>query len=399
MTIVGSTYFEFCMFPYWKELYGSGWRAACSLSEHTDDINFYTYLASRDNDLFKLNPVSQKIKSFSFQSIEQTLGFEYFHGLTQPKITPNPYSIQQNQIIEVSDDVILRYGFIEGDAKVNGKKVVYDPQSATNPKDFYENGSTADELVMVLNFREAALLCDSTDLEEIKSKLLQNNTTALVLKLGPQGGKVITKDQTTSYNVYKTKSVFPIGSGDVFAAFITYFWGREGYEIGEAAMYASKTVATYCESQTLPINPNFLTKSFVDVIEREPHRSKKIYLAGPFFTMQQRWLIEEARDNLKSRGIDVFSPIHDVGKGIADDVVPADIEGIEQSDVLFAIVDGLDSGTIFEIGYARALGKGVVVYVENETEENLKMLSGTGCEIESDFVTAIYKSKWLAMES
>jgi nucleoside 2-deoxyribosyltransferase len=115
--------------------------------------------------------------------------------------------------------------------------------------------------------------------------------------------------------------------------------------------------------------------------------------------MQQRWLIEEARDNLKSRGIDVFSPIHDVGKGIADDVVPADIEGIEQSDVLFAIVDGLDSGTIFEIGYARALGKGVVVYVENETEENLKMLSGTGCEIESDFVTAIYKSKWLAMES
>jgi hypothetical protein len=127
MTIVGSTYFEFCMFPYWKELYGSGWRAACSLSEHTDDINFYTYLASRDNDLFKLNPVSQKIKSFSFQSIEQTLGFEYFHGLTQPKITPNPYSIQQNQIIEVSDDVILRYGFIEGDAKVNGKKVVYDP--------------------------------------------------------------------------------------------------------------------------------------------------------------------------------------------------------------------------------------------------------------------------------
>lgn len=398
MTIVGSTYFEFCMFPYWKELYGSGWRAVCALYEHINDINFYSYLADKDKELLELNPIYNKIKSTHLCPIDKTLNFEYFHGLTQPKILPDPCLIQQNQILEVSDDIILRYGFIEGDAKVKGKKVVYDPQSATNPKDFYENGSTADELVMVLNFREAALLCGSVNIEDIKTKLLKNNTIALVLKLGPQGGKVITKKETTTYNAYKTKSVFPIGSGDIFAAFIAYFWGKEGRNINEAAICASKAVATYCESQTLPIKTNFLTKHYDDVIENNSRKNKKIYLAGPFFTMQQRWLIEEARNNLISHSIDVFSPIHDVGKGIADDVVPEDIKGIQQSDILFAIVDGLDSGTIFEIGYAIALKKDVIVYVENETEENLKMLEGTGCQIESDFVTAIYKAKWLAME-
>lgn len=399
MTIVGSTYLEFSMFPYWKELYGSGWRAVCALAAHTDNINFYSYLADNEKKILSANPIYHDINSIQLYPIDKTLRFEYFHGLTQPKIFPHPCLIQKNQPIEVIDDVILRYGFIEGDAKVNGKRVIYDPQSATDPKCFYANGSVAKELVIVLNFREAVLLSDSDNLEEIKRQLLNHNTVALVLKLGPQGGKVITKDKIIEYNAYKTKNVFPIGSGDVFAAFIAYFWGEMNQNIYEAAIYASKAVATYCDTQTLPINPKFTAKTYSEVVNNNKHVNKKIYLAGPFFTMQERWLVEEARNNLKQHGFDVFSPVHDVGKGIAEDVVPADIEGIEQSDVLFAIVDGLDSGTIFEIGYARALGKGVVVYVQNETEENLKMLEGTDCQIENDFVTAIYKAKWLAMES
>ena len=94
----------------------------------------------------------------------------------------------------------------------------------------------------------------------------------------------------------------------------------------------------------------------------------------------------------------VFSPYHDVGEGEAEDVVPKDIEALDVCDCVFAIVDGLDSGTLFEIGYAVAKGKKVVVYVENETEGTLKMLKGTGCEIESDFTTAVYKTIWNATE-
>lgn len=401
MTVVGSTYFEFCMFPHWNELYGSGWRAVCALAVHTKNITFHSYLSEDDKETLSLNPIYHEIESINLSLIEQTLHFEYFHGMTVPKISPEPCLIQQNQTIKVTDDIVLRYGFIEGDAKVKGKKVVYDPQSSTAPKDYYENGSEAEELVIVLNFREATLLCGSAEINVIRDRLLQKNTVALILKLGPHGGKVITKTKTTAYYVYKTRSVFPIGSGDVFAAFIAFFWGQKDYGLEEAADLASKAVATYCESQTLPIKRNYIDKVYSPVIEStmQLKKKKKIYLAGPFFTMHQRWLIEEARNNLVSSDIDVFSPIHDVGKGVAEEVVPADIKGIVESDILFAIVDGLDTGTIFEIGYANALGKGVVVYVENESEEDLKMIEGTGCEIECDFVTAIYKAKWLALES
>jgi nucleoside 2-deoxyribosyltransferase len=49
---------------------------------------------------------------------------------------------------------------------------------------------------------------------------------------------------------------------------------------------------------------------------------------------------------------------------------------------------------VFEIGYARALGKPVVVFAQNVSEESLKMLEGTECDICDDFVTAIYRTAW-----
>jgi nucleoside 2-deoxyribosyltransferase len=115
--------------------------------------------------------------------------------------------------------------------------------------------------------------------------------------------------------------------------------------------------------------------------------------------MAQRWLIEQSRRHLSEQGFRVFSPFHDVGYGSAAEVVPADIAALKKSDFVFAIADGLDSGTLFEIGYAKALGKPVVAFVQNESEQNLKMLEGTNCEIASDFASAIYRMTWAAIES
>jgi len=402
MTIVGGTYFEFCIYPHWKELYGSGWRAVCALADHTKDIKFYSYVGKKDLELLSLNPIYNQICDTNLSIIEKTICFEYFHGLSKPTIIPDPCTTPKNKTINICDDVVLRYGFIEGDAKVKGKRVVYDPQSATSPKDFYENGSEANELVIVLNYREAMLLAGSKEINEIKSKLLQKNTVALILKLGPWGGKILTSDNEYSYNAYKTDFVFPIGSGDILAAFIAYFWGQENKELQEAVSMASKAVAIYCESQALPIKKSLMKKKkFLPIRQKDQNKNgyKTVYLAGPFFNMQQRWLIEESKMYLEDHYIQVFSPFHNVGKGIAKDVVPEDIQGIKNADILFAIVDGLDPGTIFEIGYAKSFGKNVVVYVENESQENLKMLEGTGCFIIHDFVTAIYKTKWLLLES
>lgn len=121
-----------------------------------------------------------------------------------------------------------------------------------------------------------------------------------------------------------------------------------------------------------------------------------VYLAGPFFTLAQLWLVEQALADLKAMGLRVFSPYHEVGHGSADDVVQLDLEGIDKADLVFAIGDGLDSGTIYEVGYTCAKAKPVIFYCENETDENKKMMGGSGCTLCDDYATAIYQTLWTA---
>ena len=47
---------------------------------------------------------------------------------------------------------------MEGDAKVAGEKVIFDPQSPNRPVSFKENRSEADHLAIVLNSTEARRL-------------------------------------------------------------------------------------------------------------------------------------------------------------------------------------------------------------------------------------------------
>jgi nucleoside 2-deoxyribosyltransferase len=89
-----------------------------------------------------------------------------------------------------------------------------------------------------------------------------------------------------------------------------------------------------------------------------------------------------------------FSPLHEVGPGPASIVGPADIKGLEKSDAVFAILNGLDAGTVFEVGYAVKKGIPVVCFAQNVAEESLKMVEGTGCEVVDDFVSALYRTIW-----
>lgn len=108
-------------------------------------------------------------------------------------------------------------------------------------------------------------------------------------------------------------------------------------------------------------------------------------------------MVGQARRDLLAMGLDVFSPYHDVGIGSAEDVVEKDLEGIRKCDVLLAIGDGLDSGTIYEMGYARALNKPVIFYAENESVQDKKMIEGSNCYITDDYVSAIYHTVWEAI--
>src|SRR5690606_24277958 len=219
----------------------------------------------------------------------------------------------------------------------------------------------------------------------------------VVIKMGPMGALVYDKGTISRVPAYRTKRVWKIGSGDTFAAHFALGWMDEGLSAHDAAVRASAATAFYCENQGFPaLNLLEQCKPIPRIPSERFKRGykPKVYLAGPFFSLAELWMVGQARRDLQAMGLKVFSPYHDVGVGSADDVVEKDLEGVKDCDALFAIGDGLDSGTIYEIGYARALDKPVVLYAENESQQDKKMMEGSDCVITDDYVSGIYQVVW-----
>jgi len=401
MRIVGGIYNERSVFPENDVIYGSGGRAAAALSLMNPNITLTSFMGEnrrRDieyhvKDIWKL--------MLDGYAVPEMVSFTYYHGLSSPIIRPTRLPVDNAPEIRVSGDVILQFGMLEGNAVVTGKRVIYDPQNPERPEHFDANGSTAQELAYVLNRAEAYRLTGQIEIAQAAKVLLdQPNVVVVVVKSGANGAKVYTATTTDHVAAYATSNVWPIGSGDVFAAAFAHFWGTENASPVEAARYASRAAALYCDRKQIPLHRDALTGTdFIFPILKpiRPPSDATIYLAGPFFTMSQLWLVEEARTALRNAGFNVFSPYHDVGIGDADKVVPADIQGIEDADVMFALCDGLDAGTLFEIGYAIKKGLPVVAFGEQPSDEAMKMLYGTNCKVFRDFTSAIYHAQWEAL--
>jgi nucleoside 2-deoxyribosyltransferase len=401
LDISGGAYFEVCVEPESNELFGSGLRAAAAVSGISKGVRLHTYVSERDRNNLLANAAGFGVQLLT-HAIPKSVRFHYLHGLGTPEISPPVHMIQPANPILVNAINVLRFGFLEGEAVVSGTRVVYDPQSPYNPRPFHENKSTAKRLAYVTNLREAAILTGKNKPENMGHVLLKKHRAEVaVIKQGTLGALVVTAERTTTVPPLKTDHVWPIGSGDVFSAAFAHFWAEKKMKPVDAATRASAATAYYCNSRQLPLPRNYLarTEAFPIVNTKSSKSSKAplIYLAGPFFTMAQRWLIDEARRSLQAQNVKVFSPLHDVGRGDAKKVVPADIDALNRCAAVFAILDGVDTGTIFEAGYARAKGIPVIAFVQNEHQDTLKMLQGTMCEITSDFVTAIYRAVWAAL--
>jgi len=399
--IAGGTYIENCIYPRWNEIYGSGFRAAASLVQHcSSGIRLSSFIPENQR-----SNIRTMADSFNFDlfcgATEVMASFSYFHGFSTPCINPHPITLSGIKPLTVKGQAVLRFGFIEGSAIVCGDKVVYDPQSPIFPRPFAENGSKAGELAVIANQREAALLsgCKGSPADLVVSLQKREKADIAIIKLGPRGCILADKKRLINIPAYETDFVWPLGSGDVFAAFFTYGWAELDLTPEEACRLASKAAAYYCNSRALPI-----PKDFDKIFEFQPvameslkEQKGKVYLAGPFFNIGQRWLIEEVREALLGLEVDVFSPLHEAGTGSADEVYDPDIAGLEKCDVVLACLDGLDSGTLYEIGYAQAKDKPVIVYVNSEPKERLKMMEGGGCVMTDDLCTAIYKTVWKAI--
>ncbi|MYA31845.1 MAG: nucleoside 2-deoxyribosyltransferase [Gammaproteobacteria bacterium] len=391
-TVVGGVYDEYCIEPYWDDVYGSGGRAAAALSTAIPDLRLVTYCAQSLKDGLENLKAAYRI-AISGISTHDGICFEYVHSLSVPRITPRPDAIQKHGELSVEDDVVLRFGMMEGSAHVKAKRAVYDPQSAFDPRPFGENGSNADTLALILNRAEAHCLTDETDTDAMARKLISNGeASVVVLKLGGHGALVATKEGSDVIPAYKSQSVWKIGSGDVFSAAFTLYWAVEHKDPTQAADLASRATSHYCGTRALPIPPADILCS--ELTEPVRPGSGQVYIAAPFFDLGEQWLVEEARTHLLKMGVRVFSPLHDVGIGPASRVTQQDLKGLDESDAVLAILNSGDPGTVFEVGYAVARGIPVVVLAQNMRPEDLKMPEGSGCRITQDLVSAIHHAVW-----
>lgn len=400
ITVVGGVYGEVCDFPRNQVIRGSAGRAAMALSTEAK-TSLFAFVDTEMRPQFQAICGKNDIQE-TFFIREQPIWFRYRHPLSEPVRYDTNNLSKCDSVITANKCLV--FGTIEERPTVRANKVIYDPQNVNTASVFSQNGSEANSIVYVVSLSEGKVLTQREDPEEIASEILNFvNVVGVIVKCGPQGAFVADKVQTEWVPCFPSERVYKIGTGDIYSAAIALFHLLDDHDLFESAWYASATVSRYVE---LPIERTLFKgkETIINVArqamnQRRPHcpkrlSDKKVYLAGPFFNTAQQWLIDEARETLQSFGLEVFSPIHDVGEGPSDEVAPLDIAGIDASDIVLAILDGNDPGTLFEIGYARGRDIKVIVIAESCFERDLTMILGSGCGVASDFSTGIYAVCW-----
>lgn len=98
-------------------------------------------------------------------------------------------------------------------------------------------------------------------------------------------------------------------------------------------------------------------------------KKKKIYFAGPLFTHAELEYNRKIKDLLVKKEFSVFLPQEDAEdttdereKQSQEHIFKKCVEGVDSSDILVAVLDGIDvdSGTAWEIGYAYSKGKPII---------------------------------------
>jgi hypothetical protein len=400
--VVGGTYDERVIVPAREEVAGSGLRSAAALGSQVG-VRLATAL-----DVGTAPTAESAFATLSIDAViverDQSVGFRYFTPVAAPSIDGS--SASYPSVLSADDEVVLAFGMVEtGSRRIRARRVVFDPQRPRDLAALDLHGITADEMTIVANARETrALAPDAPSLDAAARQILGNNgVDAVVVKDSTRGCLVVTAAQSVATKVgpYPTKSVWPLGSGDVFAAGYSSAWAN-GADPVEAARVASGSAAWWCGTRVNQVPPQILAGTPVNQVledaaaELPPSGTPpKVYLAAPFFSLADRWLVETCRTVLLGLGAEVFSPLHDVGPG-GDEVARRDLDGLDRSDAVLALLDGWDPGTLYEVGWAHRKGLPVVGFLHGATHEGTKMLVGTGAELHQDLSSALYRSVWAA---
>lgn len=394
MKIVGGTYLEVCeetgTFESPRVLLGSGLRAAAVLRDVAPGLVLDTaideQLAAEARTIATTLALNVRWRERS-----EPISFHYWTPLSAPTIS-GPSA--KSPAAEINDGLALAFGMIESETTAVVDGLVFDPQQ---PRDLQPIGQLqslkAGRLAIVANSAETRAMACEHDLSVAAYKLRKSMSADVVItKQAARGALVTTARGQELVGPWPTPHVWPIGSGDVFAAGFAWAWLQAGAEPVEAARAGSHAASRWCARQSLD-----LTRADFEPSEGElAPKDGRVYLAAPFFSLGQRWLVELVRDSLQNLGGQVFSPLHDVGRS-GDSVARQDLQGLEQCSAMLALLDEADPGSMFEAGWAERAQLPTVVFSENPNSEELKMVRGTGARVTSDLPSAVYQALWLSM--
>lgn len=393
INVIGGTYREIDYDEVSIEIYGSGYRGVKFLLENDCKVNFKT-VGNKDVENY-LNESKKVYENLTFDIITypELITFKYSFALDNPTIFPNILNISKVNSINIVADNIIAFGMLDADYKIAGLKVIYDPQTSIKPNKFSDFGK-AQELIYIVNKNEAVSIASSENIDEIRKYFFDiENVTAFIIKDGPFGATLHLPNGIVEIPSYITDNIYKIGSGDIFTSSFGYYWMKKKLTIEESAFYASQSTAMFCDKKAYIDTESFST---FDYEEFKPKnlQNKQVYLASPFFALSELILIDKIRSTFLSFGIKVFSPFHDVGIGNIEKIAHMDIEGINNSDIIFCLFDNYDSGTLIESGYSFAKQKKMIGYHRTCEEDKLLMLKTSDIEHYTHLTTAIYKTIW-----
>lgn len=111
----------------------------------------------------------------------------------------------------------------------------------------------------------------------------------------------------------------------------------------------------------------------------------RLFLSGPFFNREEIARLDRARHELEAEGFEVYSTYHRNGRidlGNAWEKAGRFrllCDEVRKSDALFAVLDGRDPGTVWEMGYAFAAGKPVIAFCERDPFFSLMIDGSSAC--------------------
>lgn len=384
MIVVGGSYTESVLYPTpSSEFMGSGVRAALMLGGKVEAM--ITYATDDETELLAdVLPFVPVLKSVERST---KVEFRYLDTALPPDILRLPSAAPEPLQCVYPESDVLAFGVAEQPMgyRITARRVVFDPQAPAHASAALLAKISADQIAVCANRREARRMTGYDSPTDAAMELLrQPHVEAVVVKCGALGYLTADHSGMAWHHAEPTLTVNALGSGDIFSSVFAREWFA-GRPVAEAAAIASSAVATSADGtmllaarRPLPLQAGY---------------SPKVYLAGPFFTLSERWLVEQARAALTGLGARVFSPIHDVGPGDIE-VAKKDLDGLDDCDVVFALLDGMDPGTIYETGWAARESIPIVGHSSEPHHKETKMLVGMGAEVHTDLTAALYRTIW-----